>query len=397
MAGKRDYYEVLGVSKSATEAEIKSAYRKLAMKYHPDHNQGDASAAEKFKEISEAYEVLSNKGKRERYDRFGHDGVNFGPGGFDFGRDFSHGQDVDLQDILGSFFGGAFGGGGFDFSGFFGGGRQRRADPDAPVRGADVTFRLRIDFEEAVFGSKRDIDLKVPDSCAECAGTGAAKGTKPVRCSSCGGSGYVVRGNGFFQVRQPCPACHGEGRVVGTPCKACRGSGRSVTSRHISLRIPPGVDTGTNMRVRGQGESGVRGGERGDLFVELEVAPSHIFERSGNDLGVEVPVSPAIAALGGAIDVPTPDGMAQLRIPVGTADGQVFRLRGKGVKALNGAGQGDLSVRIAVETPVKLSSAQKETLEKFIDLSTDANFPRAGRFGQEATLFFSRRDALNKI
>lgn len=394
MADKKDYYEVLGVSRNATEQEIKSAYRKLAMKYHPDHNQGDAQAAEKFKEISEAYEVLSSKEKRERYDRFGHEGVNFGPGGFDFGRDFSHGQDIDLQDILGSILGGAFGGG-FGFSDFFGGGRRRqRRNPDAPQRGADVTVRLRIDFEEAVFGCKRDVDVKIPDVCRDCGGTGAEKGSKPVQCPTCRGAGYIVQGGGFMQFRQQCPACGGTGTVVKNPCRACGGSGRTTSPRHISLRIPAGVDTGTNMRVRGQGEGGVRGGEPGDLFVEIAVAPSQIFERNGADLGVEVPVSIATAALGGEIEVPTPDGMARLRVPAGTQDGQMFRMRGKGLPVLNSSSRGDMSVRVSVETPVKLSSAQRAALERFVEESADGNYPRAGAFNQLSRRFFDRRDAI---
>ena len=393
MADKRDYYEILGVAKTATEAEIKSAYRKLAMKYHPDHNQGDASAAEKFKEISEAYEVLSNKEKRERYDRFGHDGVNFGPGGFDFGRDFSHAQDIDLQDIMGMF--GSFFGGGFGFDPFGGGRRRaRRADPDAPQPGEDTTVRIKIGFEEAIFGCTRDIDIKIPDVCGECGGTGAAKGSKPETCRRCGGRGSVVQENGFFRIQQPCPACQGRGKTISTPCRHCGGTGTATSTRHISLTIPPGVDTGTNLRVRGKGAAGLRGGPPGDLYVELVVAESSIFQRDGTDLGVEIPISPATAILGGSIDVPTPDGKAQLRIPAGVPDGQIFRMRGHGMPVLNSHSRGDLSVRIAIETPVKLSSAQKEAMRKFDEESCDENYPQSNAFAQKVSRFFARRDEL---
>lgn len=276
MSDKRDYYEVLGVAKGASADEIKSAYRKLAMKYHPDRNPGDESAKAKFQEASEAYEVLSNPEKRQRYDQFGHQGVNFGPGGFDFSRDFSHSQDVDLSDILNSVFGGAMGGGGFDFSGMFGGGR-RRADPSAPQRGSDMSMDLEIDFEEALFGSERTIELTVPEQCHECGGTGAAHGSRRTKCPTCGGRGAVIRGNGIFQVRQTCPRCGGEGSVVERPCPSCGGSGQSRAKRKVALRIPRGVDTGSRLRLAGKGGGGLRGGENGDLYVVVRVRDSEIF------------------------------------------------------------------------------------------------------------------------
>ena len=352
MAEKRDYYEVLGVAKTASADEIKSAYRKLAMKYHPDRNPGDDSAKAKFQEASEAYEVLSNPEKRQRYDQFGHQGVDFGPGGFDFGRDFSHFQDVDLNDILSSVFG-SMGGGGF--SEFFGGGRRsrRQADPNAPRRGEDMTFRLDIDFDEAMFGSERTIDLTLPDQCPDCKGTGSADG-KFRTCSTCGGHGVVIGGSGFFQVRQTCPTCGGAGQVIDKPCRKCRGDGHVRTPRHIALKIPAGVDTGSRLRLAGQGGGGLRGGANGDLYVLLGVRDSDIFVRDGLDLGVKVPVSQVTAALGGTVDVSAPQGEAQIKIPAGTPNGKVLRLRGKGVPSLRGGAPGDLNARLVVEVPANL-------------------------------------------
>ncbi len=396
MAEKRDYYEVLGVAKSATADEIKSAYRKLAMKYHPDRNPDDPAAKEKFTEVSEAYEVLSNPEKRQRYDQFGHQGVNFGPGGFDFGRDFSHFQDVDLGDILNSFFGGgsSFGGG---FSSFFGGGRrERRVDPNAPRRGDDMTFRLDIDFDEAIFGSVRTLDLTLPAECPECHGSGAANGSKRTTCRTCGGAGVVIGGSGFFQVRQTCPTCGGEGSVIEKPCKRCRGSGQITTPQHIELKIPAGVDSGSRLRLSGKGAGGLRGGEPGDLYVLIGVKPSELFERDGLDLGITVPVSPILAALGGVIAVPTPEGEAELKIPAGTANGKVFRLRGKGVPSVRGGAHGDLDVRIVFEVPVGLDRRGRGALEDFQQAVSEDNFPEAKAFARRAKTFFSHRDKLRK-
>ena len=393
MADKRDYYEVLGVAKGASADEIKSAYRKLAMKYHPDRNPDNPEAKEKFTEISEAYEVLSNPEKRQRYDQFGHQGVNFGPGGFDFGRDFSHFQDVDLNDILSSFFGG--GGGGF--SSFFGGGRQQhRADPNAPRRGDDMTFRLEIDFDEAIFGSERTIDLTLPAQCSDCGGTGAAAGSKRVTCKTCGGRGVVIGGGGFFQVRQTCPTCNGEGSVIEKPCKKCRGTGHVTSPQHIALKIPAGVDSGSRLRLSGKGAGGLRGGENGDLYVLLSVRDSEIFERDGLDLYVNVPVSPVTAALGGEVAVPTPEGEARLKIPAGTPNGKVFRLRGKGVTSLRGGSPGDLDARIVFEVPANLDRKQKELLEEFAKISRESTYPEAQSFANRTRVFFAHRDKLRK-
>ena len=393
MADKRDYYEVLGVSKSASADEIKSAYRKLAMKYHPDRNPGDEEAKAKFQEASEAYEVLSNDEKRQRYDQFGHQGVNFGPGGFDFGRDFSHFQDIDLGDILNSVFGGGMGGGAF--GGMFGGGR-RQANPDGPQRGADMSMELEVDFEEALFGSERTLDLTLPEECDQCHGSGAAKGSKRTTCSTCGGRGAVVRGNGFFQVRQTCPKCGGEGSVIERPCPACHGSGQMRAKRQVTLRIPKGVDTGSRLRLAGKGGGGLRGGEPGDLYVVVRVRDSEIFMRDGLDLAIDVPVSPISAAVGGDVDVPTPDGIANLKIPSGTPNGKLFRLRGKGMPSLRGMGTGDLVVRIVFEVPQRLTAKQRGLLDDLAKILEPENFPETQRLSSATKQFYSRKEKLTK-
>ena len=393
MADKRDYYEVLGISKSASADEIKSAYRKLAMKYHPDRNPGDEEAKAKFQEASEAYEVLSNDEKRQRYDQFGHQGVNFGPGGFDFGRDFSHFQDIDLGDILNSVFGGGMGGGAF--GGMFGGGR-RQTNPDGPQRGADMSMELEVDFEEALFGSERTLDLTLPEECDQCHGSGAAKGSKRTTCSTCGGRGAVVRGNGFFQVRQTCPKCGGEGSVIERPCPACHGSGQMRAKRQVTLRIPKGVDTGSRLRLAGKGGGGLRGGEPGDLYVVVRVRDSEIFMRDGLDLAVDVPVSPVAAAVGGEVDVPTPDGIANLKIPSGTPNGKLFRLRGKRMPSLRGMGTGDLVVRIVFEVPQRLTAKQRGLLDDLAKILEPENFPEAQRLSAATKQFYSRKEKLSK-
>lgn len=396
MADKRDYYEVLGVAKTASADEIKSAYRKLAMKYHPDRNPGDESAKAKFQEASEAYEVLSNPEKRQRYDQFGHQGVEFGPGGFDFSRDFSHSQDVDLSDILNSVFGGAMGGGGFDFGGMFGGGRRRAADPEAPQRGADMSMELEVDFEEALFGSERTIELTLPEQCHTCGGTGAARGAKRVKCPTCGGRGAVIRGNGFFQVRQTCPKCGGEGSIIERPCPDCNGTGQTRARRKVSLKIPKGVDTGSRLRLSGKGGGGLRGGEPGDLYVIVRVRDSDIFLRDGLDLAVDVPLSPVTAAVGGSVDVPTPDGIATLNIPSGTPNGKQFRMRGKGMPSLRGMSSGDLVVRVVLEVPQRLTARQRGLLDELAKTLDSTNFPESQRLATAAKRFYLRKDKLAK-
>ena len=395
MASKRDYYELLGIQRNATTDEIKKAYRKMAMKYHPDRNPGNAEAAEMFKEVSEAYEVLSDSAKKQRYDQYGHEGVKsaFGPGGFDFGRDFSHSSD--FQDIFSSLFGGSGGGGGGIFGDMFGGG-QRRRSRDGAQRGADLRFDLEIDLEEAIFGVERSIDIPITEACADCNGSGAAKGSSRESCRQCGGQGSVVSGGGFIQFQQTCPVCRGEGTIIRTPCKKCNGAGRIKVRRNLSLRIPAGVETGSRLRVTGKGEGGLRGGPAGDLYVVLHVRDHEIFERQGEDLACTIPVSPDIAALGGDIAVPTPDGVATLKLPHSTPNGKVFRLRGKGVRTVNGNGAGDLHVHIAIEVPDRLSGSQKRLLQSFAESCNEDNYPARARLQKQAEAFMARREALKK-
>lgn len=394
MEAKRDYYEVLGVSKGASADEIKKAYRKLAMKYHPDRNPDDKSAADKFKEVCEAYEVLSDPQKRERYDRFGHQGMNFGPGGFDFGRDFSHAEDMDLQDILGSLFGGGGFGGFADLFGGGGGPRAGRA-ADAPQRGNDLRFDLEIDFEEALFGSSRTVSITINDACSACRGTGAAPGSSREPCKQCGGRGVVTAGGGFFRIQQTCPVCGGAGTIIRNPCKTCRGSGRVRKPCRISLRIPKGVETGSRLRLQGKGDGGLRGGPPGDLHVVLHVRESALFDRENDDLICRVYVPPSVAALGGDVQVPTPDGYARLKLPAGTDNGKIFRLRDKGMPRLGG-GRGDLHAAIVLEVPARLNARQRALLQAFADSCGDANFPVKKRQDADVEAFYARRDKLRE-
>lgn len=393
MSSKKDYYELLGVSRTATPDEIKKEYRKLAMKYHPDKNPGDKAAEAKFKEISEAYEVLSDATKRSQYDQFGHEGMKsqFGPGGFDFSRDFTHASD--LQDILGSLFGGEGGGGMFDD--LFGGGRRTRRG--GPQRGADLRFDLEIDFEEAAFGSEREITLPISTECAKCGGTGMASGSQPESCRHCGGRGAVLSGGGFFQVRQTCPVCGGAGSIVTKPCKVCQGNGRVKGRKRMTLKIPKGVDTGSRMRLSGKGEGGGKGGPAGDLYVVLHVREHHIFQRQGNDLICQVPVPFEIAALGGEVQVPTIDGYAKLTLSPGTETGKVFRLRGKGMSDVDGHDRGDLHVSVVPEIPEHLDSEQRKALEAYAARVKKAtNYPVRTKFDEQSEAFFERKRALQE-
>jgi len=345
---KRDYYEVLGVSRTASDDEIKKSYRRLAMKYHPDRNATDDSAVAKFKEAKEAYEVLRNSEKRAAYDQFGHEGVNLGQGGHGgFG-----GQG--FGDIFGDIFGEAFGD-------ILGGGRRRGRQV---FRGADLGYELRLDLENAVSGDSVTIDVPTQVSCEPCSGSGAKKGTEPTTCSTCQGAGQVRMQRGHFSVQQACPACKGAGSVISDPCPDCHGRGRIQKTKTLSVKVPAGVDDGDRIRLSGEGEAGRNGGPPGDLYVEIRVNPHKIFTRDGADLACEVPVSIAIATLGGEVELPTLNGNVSLKVPSGTQSGKVFRLRGKGVATVRDPRTGDLFAKVAVETPVNLTAEQKSLLEK---------------------------------
>ncbi|OOF42485.1 molecular chaperone DnaJ [Rodentibacter trehalosifermentans] len=343
---KQDYYELLGISKGADEKEIKRAYKKLAMKYHPDRTQGDKEKEEKFKTIQEAYEILSDKEKRAAYDQYGHAAFEQGGfGGGGFGGGFGG---ADFGDIFGDMFGDIFGGGSRS--------RQR------VVRGEDLRYDLEISLEEAVKGTTKDIQINTLAHCDSCEGTGAEKGSKVETCPTCHGSGRVRRQQGFFVSESICPTCHGSGKKIEKPCHVCHGEGRVHKKESLSVKIPAGVDTGNQLRLSGKGAAGENGAPAGDLYVVIHVKAHHIFERDGNNLYCEVPISFATAALGGEIEVPTLDGRVKLKIPAETQTGKLFRMRGKGVNARGYAG--DLICRIVVETPVNLNSKQKELLKE---------------------------------
>ena len=372
---KRDYYEVLGVSKSASADEIKKAYRRLAMKHHPDRNKDDDTSEAKFKETKEAYEVLKDAEKRATYDRFGHDGLK-GPSG---------GQGGFGAEGFGDIFGDVFGD-------IFGGGRRSGGGPQV-FRGADLGFELQLDLEKAVAGDSVTIDVPTQVSCDTCKGSGAKKGSEPVTCSTCSGVGQVRMQQGFFSIQQTCPACKGAGTTIADPCSTCHGRGRVRKTRTLSVKVPAGVDDGDRIRLSGEGEAGRNGGPAGDLYVEIRVKPHKIFEREGSNLSCEVPVSFATAALGGEVELPTLDGNVSLKVPAGTQSGKVFRLRGKGVTTVRDPRQGDLFAEVAVETPINLTTEQKEALETFEGLlhaGGGKHSPRAGGWLDTVKRFFDR-------
>ena len=345
---KKDYYDVLGVERGADEKAIKRAYKKLAMQYHPDRTKGDKAKEEKFKEIQEAYEILGDKEKRAAYDQYGHAAFEQGGmGGGGFGGGFSG---ADFGDIFGDMFGDIFGGGGR--------GRQR------VVRGEDLRYDIQITLEEAVKGTTKDIQINTLAHCDSCDGTGAEKGSKVETCPSCHGSGRVRRQQGFFVTEAICPTCHGSGKKIEKPCKSCHGEGRVHKKKNLSVKIPAGVDTGNQLRLSGEGAAGENGAPAGDLYVVIHVKEHHIFERDGNNLYCEVPISFSMAALGGEIEVPTLDGKVKLKIPAETQTGKLFRMRGKGVTSTRSGYEGDLICRVVIETPVNLNKEQKELLEK---------------------------------
>jgi molecular chaperone DnaJ len=346
---KRDYYEVLGVSKNASEAELKKAYRRQAMKFHPDRNPGDAEAEAKFKEAKEAYEVLAEPQKRAAYDQFGHAGVE-GAGGFGGAGAGGFGG-ASFSDIFGDVFGDIFGGG--------------RGGGPRVHRGADLRYNLEITLEEAVRGTTVKIRVPTLVNCEACHGTGARKGTSPKTCPTCQGAGQVRMQQGFFSVQQTCPTCHGRGQVIEDPCPSCHGHGRTQEHKTLSVKVPPGVDVGDRIRLAGEGEAGENGGPPGDLYVQVNVKPHPIFTRDEANLYCEVPIPFTSAALGGELEVPTLDGKVMLKIPDGTQTGRMFRMRGKGVKPVRGGPVGDLICRVVVETPVKLTDEQKDLLRRF--------------------------------
>jgi molecular chaperone DnaJ len=377
---KRDYYEVLSVERMASTEEIKKSYRKLAVKYHPDKNPGDKAAEEKFKELGEAYEILSDPQKRAVYDQHGHAAFDKRSGGFARG---GGGGFHDPFDIFREVFGGASGGS--IFEDLFGGGRS---DPTQPQRGEDLRYDMEITFEEAANGCEREITVTKPERCEVCDGSGAEAGSKVKTCPTCGGRGQVISSRGIFSIAQTCPACQGAGRVIEKPCKACHGSGRRDRPSKIKLRIPAGVDTGSRLRSVGNGQAGLRGGPSGDLYVVLHVKPHEIFQRDGDDLLCEVPVGFVQAALGTDIEVPTLGGKAEIKIPAGTQPGTMFRLKGKGVKNVQGYGHGDLHVRVLVEVPTHLTSAQKEKLQEFAELCNGKESPLSQGFFEKAKKLF---------
>lgn len=369
----RDYYEVLGASKTASAAELKKAYRKQAMKYHPDRNQDDASAEEKFKEVQEAYAVLSDDKKRAAYDQFGHAGVDpsAGMGGGAGAQGFG--------DIFGDMFGDIFGGGGAR------GGRRQQ-------RGADMRIRMPMTLEEAVEGLEKTIKVPRATRCETCDGTGAKPGSSPVTCQTCGGVGQVRMQQGFFSVQQTCPQCHGEGKQITDPCGDCGGKGHVRKERSLKVKIPAGVDDGDQVRLAGEGEGGGQGVVPGDLYVQVQLKEHEIFKREGDDLTCDIPVSFSSMTLGGELEVPTLDGRANIKIPTGTQSGKVFRLRGKGIKNVRTGRQGDLYVKAATETPVNLTSEQKDLLKKLdesLKKGGDRHSPQSSSWKDKIKSFFN--------
>ena len=366
---KRDYYEVLGVSRGASEAEIKKAYRKLAKENHPDLHPGDKEAEARFKEVNEAYEVLSDADKKARYDQYGHAGVdpNFGAGGgFDGSFDFG-----DLGDIFGSFFGGGFGGG-------------RRTNPNAPQRGESIRLSLAISFEEAAFGCEKSVTVERMETCETCHGTGCAPGSTPEVCPECHGTGTVqVRRQtpmGVFATSSPCTRCGGKGKIVHQPCKDCHGTGAVRKRKTIQASIPAGIDNGQTISIRGQGNAGKNGGPAGDLLITITVRPHELFRREGTSVLCEAPITFAQAVLGAELEIPTIDGKVKYELPEGTQSGTTFRLKGKGIPALNGRGRGDQYVTVYIETPRNLNKEQKEALKKFAESMGDSNYEARPKF-----------------
>ncbi len=373
---KADFYELLGVSKSADEKELKSAFRKLAMKYHPDKNPDDAEAEKKFKEINEAYETLKDPQKRSAYDRFGHAAFEQGgPGG---GAGFGGGGAGGFHDIFEDIFGD-----------MMGGGQRQRRSSGGRERGADLRYNMEISLEEAYEGKTAQIRVPTSVTCDECSGSGAKPGSSPTTCSTCGGIGRVRAAQGFFSVERTCPTCHGSGQIISDPCAKCHGQGRVSEEKSLSVNIPAGIEDGTRIRVAGEGEAGQRGGPTGDLYIFLSVRPHEFFQREGADLYCMVPISMTKAALGGKFEVTTLDGSkSRVTVPEGTQSGKELRMRGKGMPVMRSSQKGDLYIRIAVETPQHLSRRQKELLEEFQEISSNENNPESSGFFSRMKGFF---------
>lgn len=385
MASKRDYYEVLGLQKGASEADVKKAYRKMAMKHHPDKNQGDKAAEEKFKEVNEAYEMLSDPKKKAAYDQFGHAGVDpqAGMGG---GGGFHGFQSGNFSDVFGDMFGDIFGGSR--------GSQHGHAQQEQYSRGADLRYQMDISLEEAFHGVTKNIRFSSFAPCDPCHGSGAKKGSGKTKCGMCQGHGVVRMQQGFFAIQQTCPTCHGSGQVIKDPCDICHGQGRVHKSRELSVKIPAGVDTGSRIRLAGEGDAGEAGGQPGDLYVDIHVKPNDLFKRDGQDLHCEVPIAFVIACLGGEIEIPTIDGKVKLKVPAETQSGKILRLRGKGFKSLRGAAIGDLLCHVNVETPVNLTEAQKKLLQEFdtsIQAGGSKHVPKSSGFFDAVKRFFGSK------
>jgi molecular chaperone DnaJ len=382
MSDKRDYYDILGVSKDSSAAELKKAYRKLAIKYHPDKNPDDHEAEEKFKELGEAYEALSDEDKRAAYDRYGHAAFENGGGGGGFGGGGFH----DASDIFSQVFGGAFGGGGFDD--IFGGGRRRR-DPSGRQPGSDLRYDLEISLEEAADGVQKELEIEKLEDCTTCGSSGSKSGGGRKNCATCGGHGVVTRQAGIFVQQTECPTCHGAGQTISDPCSDCHGEGRRNEKTRIKINIPAGVDDGTRLRSTGNGDAGLRGGQPGDLYVFLHIKAHDVFQREEDDLFCEVPMPFATATLGGELKVPTLEGKSSIKIPPGTQGGTTFRLRNRGIKDLRTGGKGDLHIEVHVEVPTKLDSEQKEKLKAFSESIGEENNPMQESFFEKAKRFFA--------
>ena len=378
---KRDYYEVLGVNRDAADDDIKKAYRKLAMKHHPDRNQGDAAKAseEKFKEAKEAYEILSDASKRAAYDRFGHAGVDPSMGGGAGTQGFGG-----FSDAFGDIFEGIFGAGGAA------GGRGRGSS--SVYRGSDLRYNLEITLEQAARGYETKIRIPAVEACEPCKGSGAKPGTSPKTCATCGGNGQVRIQQGFFSIQQTCPKCHGSGKTISDPCKSCEGAGRVKRHKTLSIKIPSGVDEGDRIRLSGEGEPGVNGGPPGDLYVQMTLKAHSVFQREADDLHCEMPISFATAAIGGTVEIPTLDGAAEIKVPGETQSGRTFRLRGKGIKGVRSSHPGDLYCHVVIETPVNLTSRQKELLREFEEINKNdsgTHNPREKSFMDRMKDFFT--------